>query len=68
VRVTLQVQSVLLPGLVIGSRLEALSQLEYLAIGFAGAPVLALGKFGLVSFVAGFVSGLRMPFPSTVVP
>lgn len=64
VPITLQVLFVLLSGLVLGSRLGALSQVEYLAIGFAGAPVFAGGKSGLIALVgptggylAGFVVG-----------
>lgn len=49
VPITLQVLFVLLSGLVLGSRLGALSQLEYLAIGLAGAPVFAGGKSGLAA-------------------
>jgi len=64
VPITLQVLFVLLSGLVLGSRLGALSQVEYLAIGFAGAPVFAGGKSGLIAllgptggYLAGFVVG-----------
>lgn len=64
VPITLQVLFVLLSGLVLGSRLGALSQIEYLAIGFAGAPVFAQGKSGLVAllgptggYLIGFVAG-----------
>ena len=64
VPITLQVLFVLLSGLVLGSRLGALSQVEYLAIGFAGAPVFAGGKSGLIAllgptggYLAGFVAG-----------
>lgn len=69
VPITLQVLFVLLSGLVLGSRLGALSQLEYLAIGLAGVPVFTagggpaafLGPTGgyLVAFVPGaYVAGL----------
>src|SRR5512133_3318612 len=51
VPITLQVLFVLLSGLVLGSRLGALSQIEYLAIGFAGAPVFAGGKAGIVALL-----------------
>ena len=64
VPITLQVLFVLLSGLVLGSRLGALSQIEYLAIGFAGAPVFAGGKAGLIAllgptggYLVGFVAG-----------
>lgn len=64
VPITLQVLFVLLSGLVLGSRLGALSQMEYLAIGFAGAPVFAQGKSGLIAllgptggYLIGFVLG-----------
>lgn len=64
VPITLQVLFVLLSGLVLGSRLGALSQVEYLAIGFAGAPVFAQGKSGLIAlpgptggYLMGFVVG-----------
>ncbi|MCL4534936.1 MAG: biotin transporter BioY [Bacteroidetes bacterium] len=64
VPITLQVLFVLLSGLVLGSRLGALSQVEYLAVGFAGAPVFAGGKSGLIAllgptggYLAGFVVG-----------
>lgn len=63
VPITLQVLFVVLSGLVLGSRLGALSQLEYLAIGFAGAPVFAGGKSGLIAllgptggYLVGFVA------------
>ena len=63
VPITLQVLFVLLSGLVLGSRLGALSQIEYLAIGFAGAPVFAGGKSGLIAllgptggYLVGFVA------------
>ncbi|HEX9016334.1 MAG TPA: biotin transporter BioY [Chloroflexota bacterium] len=64
VPITLQVLFVLLSGLVLGSRLGAASQIEYLAIGFAGAPVFAGGKSGIIAllgptggYLAGFVAG-----------
>ncbi len=63
VPITLQVLFVLLSGLVLGSRLGALSQMEYLAIGLAGAPVFAGGKSGLLAllgptggYLVGFVA------------
>lgn len=79
VPVTLQVLGVILSGLVLGSRLGALAQLQYLALGLAGAPVFAgamggpavlLGPSGgyLPGFVAGaFLTGWlfeRCPRPS----
>lgn len=64
VPITLQVLFVLLSGLVLGSKLGALSQLEYLALGFAGAPVFAGGKAGIVAllgptggYLVGFIAG-----------
>ena len=60
VPITLQVLFVILAGLVLGSRLGALSQIEYLAIGLAGAPVFAQGKFGLMALLsptAGYLVG-----------
>ncbi len=64
VPITLQVLFVLLSGLVLGSRLGALSQMEYLAIGFAGVPVFTQGKSGLIAllgptggYLVGFVLG-----------
>lgn len=43
---TLQTLPVLLAGLVLGSRLAALSQVSYLALGLAGLPVFALPGAG----------------------
>jgi biotin transport system substrate-specific component len=64
VPITLQVLFVLLSGLVLGSKLGAISQMEYLALGFAGAPVFAQGKSGLIAllgptggYLIGFVLG-----------
>lgn len=64
VPITLQVLFVLLSGLVLGSKLGAISQIEYLALGFAGMPVFAQGKSGLVAllgptggYLVGFVLG-----------
>ncbi len=64
VPITLQVLFVLLSGLVLGSRLGAFSQVEYLAAGFAGAPIFAGGKAGFVAllgptggYLVGFVLG-----------
>lgn len=61
---TLQTMVVILAGLLIGSRLAALSQLQYMMLGLAGAPVFASGVGGpaallLPSFgyVIGFVAG-----------
>ena len=67
VPITLQVLFVLLSGLVLGSKLGAASQLEYLAFGLAGAPVFAQGKSGLIAllgptggYLVGFVLGAYM--------
>ncbi|MHB0869327.1 MAG: biotin transporter BioY [Chloroflexota bacterium] len=64
VPITLQVLFVLLSGLVLGSKLGALSQMEYLAMGFAGLPVFTQGKSGLIAllgptggYLVGFVVG-----------
>jgi len=64
VPITLQVLFVILSGLVLGSKLGALSQLEYLALGFAGLPVFAQGKSGLIAligptggYLVGFILG-----------
>lgn len=48
---TLQVVFVLLSGLVLGGKLGAASQIEYLALGLAGAPVFAQGKSGLFALL-----------------
>ncbi len=71
VPVTLQVMTVILSGLVLGSRWGALSQVEYLALGLMGLPVFAGGvgpaalwgptggyllSFPLAAFAAGWVS------------
>jgi biotin transport system substrate-specific component len=64
VPITLQLLFVLLSGLVLGSKLGAASQLEYLALGLAGAPVFAKGQSGPIAllgptggYLAGFVVG-----------
>lgn len=51
VPVTGQVFVVLLAGAVLGPKWAALSQIQYLAIGAAGAPVFAGGTSGLLPFV-----------------
>ena len=51
VPITLQVLFVLLSGLVLGSKLGAASQMEYLAAGLAGAPVFAQGKSGVIALL-----------------
>lgn len=61
VPITLQVVAALLAGLVLGPRLGAISQVEYLAIGLAGAPVFAGGKAGLAALAGptgGYLVGL----------
>jgi len=62
VPITLQVLFVVLSGLVLGSRLGALSQMEYLVMGLAGAPVFSAGGSGLTwllgptgGYLVGFV-------------
>jgi len=64
VPITLQVLFVLLSGLVLGSKLGAISQIEYLALGFAGMPVFAQGKSGVIAllgptggYLVGFILG-----------
>lgn len=64
VPVTLQVLAVILSGLVLGSKLGALSQLQYLAMGAAGLPVFANFSGGPIAFAGpsggyllGFVPG-----------
>jgi biotin transport system substrate-specific component len=62
VPITLQVLTVILAGLMLGPRLGALSQLEYVMAGVLGAPVFAGGKSGLIAllgptggYIVGFV-------------
>ena len=64
VPVTLQVLAVILSGLVLGSKWGAISQIQYLALGAAGAPVFADWTGGPAAFVGprggyliGFVAG-----------
>src|SRR5512138_1361 len=64
VPVTLQVLAVILSGLVLGSRWGAISQIQYLALGAAGAPVFANWTGGPMAFIGpsggyliGFVFG-----------
>lgn len=60
VPVTLQVFFVLLSGAVLGSRLGALSQVQYLALGAAGLPVFAGAPGGIAAFAgptAGYLIG-----------
>ena len=61
---TLQVLGVVLSGMLLGSRMGALAQIEYLMLGFAGAPVFAGWHGGIMSLVGpsggylpGFVVG-----------
>jgi biotin transport system substrate-specific component len=61
---TLQTMAVVLAGLVLGSRLAALSQFQYMMLGLAGAPVFASGIGGTAAFfmpsfgyVPGFIIG-----------
>ena len=61
VPVTLQVLGVLLSGLVLGSRLGALSQISYLAMGAMGLPVFAGFTGGPVAF-AGPTGGYLIGF------
>jgi len=64
VPVTLQVLAAILSGLVLGSRWGAISQIQYLALGAAGAPVFANWSGGPAAFAGpsggyliGFVFG-----------
>jgi biotin transport system substrate-specific component len=64
VPVTLQVLAVILSGLVLGSKWGAITQVQYLALGAAGAPVFADWTGGPAAFVGprggyliGFVAG-----------
>jgi len=64
VPVTLQVLAAILSGLALGSRWGAISQIQYLALGAAGAPVFANWTGGPAAFVGpsggyliGFVFG-----------
>lgn len=64
VPVTMQVFGVVLSGLLLGSRLGALAQIEYLVAGLAGAPVFAHFSGGPAAFIGpsggylpGFVVG-----------
>ena len=64
VPITLQVLAMVLAGLVLGPRLGALSQAQYLALGLAGAPVFASAAPGLgvlasptAGYLFGFVAG-----------
>lgn len=70
VPITLQTLAVIVTGMVLGSRLGALAQIEYVALGLSGVPVFAGWKAGLghllgptggylVGFIGGaFVAGL----------
>lgn len=67
VPITLQTLAVIISGMVLGSRWGALSQLEYVALGLAGAPVFAGGKAGLVhllgptgGYLIGFIGAAFM--------
>ena len=65
VPVTLQTLSAILAGLTLGSRLGALSQLQYLALGLAGAPIFANPPYGgpaaflspSFGYIPGFAAG-----------
>jgi len=61
VPVTLQVFAVILSGLALGSRLGALSQIQYLIMGLLGMPVFSCGNFGLAAF-AGPTGGYLIGF------
>jgi biotin transport system substrate-specific component len=60
VLITLQTLTVILAGMVLGSRLGALSQVQYMVIGLAGAPVFSLGIGGPAALLTpsfGYVPG-----------
>jgi len=64
VPITLQVLGMILSGLVLGSRLGALSQTYYVLAGAAGLPIFAEGKAGIAAllgptggYIVGFVVG-----------
>jgi len=60
VPITLQVLTVILAGLMLGPRLGALSQVEYVVAGILGAPVFAGGKSGLIALLGptgGYIIG-----------
>jgi len=59
---TLQVFFVLLSGLLLGSRLAMMSQIEYLALGFAGLPIFA-NQMGGPGVLAGPTAGYLLAFP-----
>ncbi len=61
---TLQVMAVLASGLILGSRLGWLAQMQYLALGFLGAPVFAGGAAGLAYlFNPHMTGGYLLAFP-----
>jgi len=57
VPVTMQVFAVLLSGLLLGSRWGAVVQVQYLLLGFSGAPVFALGTGGISVLLFPHVTG-----------
>jgi biotin transport system substrate-specific component len=59
---TLQSMMVLLAGAFLGARNGAMSQMLYLVMGLLGAPVFALGGFGLVRLL-GPTGGYLLAFP-----
>ncbi len=57
---TLQTMVVVLAGLMLGSRLAAISQFQYMLLGLAGAPVFASGLGGPAAFLSpsfGYIPG-----------
>ncbi|MHB1460120.1 MAG: biotin transporter BioY [Armatimonadota bacterium] len=61
---TLQVMAVLASGLVLGARLGWLAQIQYLALGFIGAPVFAGGSAGIAYlFNPRMTGGYLLAFP-----
>lgn len=62
VPITLQVLFVLLSGLLLGSRLGALSQMAYVTAGLMGMPIFAAGRGGPLALL-GPTGGYLMGFP-----
>lgn len=62
VPVTLQVYFVLLSGMALGSRVGALSQVAYVGLGLAGAPVFASPPYAGVGYLIGPTGGYLVGF------
>ena len=62
---TLQIMAVMASGLLLGARLGWLAQIEYLAIGFLGAPVFAGGNAGIAYLLnPRMTGGYLLAFPA----